>query len=228
MNLVAKVHTDDALSGRILHAVRERLQAEERSGIHVSDLVFPRKSWFTKHYPKPLLDEECLYFIAGRAHHEVVENLIASEEMREVKMEWNGIVGTVDCIEGDGYPVEFKTTRAVSPYTPETVPNHYILQLGMYVAMLNQGKNSGTGILVVLYLSQLERKFSGRRRSVPKLSAYPIHYADLDSLRGEMVLRKLMLEGPEAPPMNTCEPWLCRSCRYFENECEGHKEQEKE
>lgn len=213
----AMVESDETVSRMVLDVLRSRFESEERTGTHVSDLVFPRKSWISKRCPKTLSDEECLYFIAGRAHHEIVEGLIAEKRLTEVHLEWNGITGTVDAVSNE-HPVEFKTTRAQSAYGTEGVPGHYLLQLGMYVAMMNPTAKTGEGTLLVLYLSQ--KNGIGRRR-VPKLSSFTVKYDDLDHIRNLMTQRKAMVEGDTPPPVSLCEEWLCRACRYHKQECEG-------
>lgn len=218
----AIVEPDDALARMVLDVLRSRFEAEERSGTHVSDLLWPRQAWFAKRCPAiRLTDDECLYFIAGRAHHAIVESLIASEEAREVSIEWNGIQGTVDSIAGN--PIEFKTTRSQKQWDASEVPGHYILQLGMYCAMLSPEKGEGVGSLLILYLST-KREGWRRRRFVPKLVSFTIRYTDLQGVRDLMLARKAMLEGSEVPPTDICEPWLCRSCRFRNKECEGRSD----
>lgn len=218
----AIIEEDDEVAKLVLRMLRERFENEERTGTHVSDLLFPRQAWLGRRYPVALTEEECLFFTAGRAHHEIVESLIADEEMREVKIEWNGIQGTVDSIRGG--PVEFKTTRAQKVYDASGVPGHYVLQLGMYCAMFSQGEKEGGGTLLILYLSTKRSAVFGRKRTIPRLVSYAIRFTDLNQIRDLMSYRKALVEGSVAPPMDTCEPWLCRFCRFRNTYCDGRSD----
>jgi len=222
----AIIEEDDTLAKLTLDVLRDRFAAEDSSGerapgTHVSDLIFPRKAWLGKHTPAvKLSDDECIYFIAGRAHHEIIEALIAEGKMREVKLEWNDIHGTVDAVRET--PVEIKTSRSGTDHDASEVPGHYILQLGMYCAMFVPEAKESIGTILILFLKVKKKSiFGGRQRQKPKLRSYTIRFQDLDHIRQVMLARKAMLEGDVAPPKDLCEPWLCGSCRFWHNECEG-------
>ena len=210
------------LSTEVIEALRTSFKSEVRTGIHVSDLVFPRKAWMQRHFPNlDLSDDECLYFICGRAHHGIIENLIASDKMKEYGLEWNGVTGTVDIMKDTGIPVEFKTTRSAKQWSMKNLPSHYVRQLGYYVAMHNRDAPEGVGELLILYLARRERDFMLRERSRPVLKSYSITYPNLDLIRGEMLLRKAMVMQSFAPPVETCEKWMCLLCKFHQVECEG-------
>lgn len=217
---------DQTLAKAVLDAIRVKFEMDDigrRDNVHVSELLHPHQAWLARKYPKQLSDEECLMFIAGQGHHAIVETLLAKKKMREVAVEWNGIVGTVDCIvEGKSHPyVEFKSTRAPKKYSPETLPQNYVNQLGMYVAMLNENEDKGEGTVLVLHLSTRRRMADGRMRYVPRLLAFPITYDNLVDIRRDMLTRKAWVLSSNVPPIHTCEAWLCRSCRFYMDECEG-------
>ncbi len=226
------VVSDGIVASYVLDILGKKQEDDrKRTGVHVSDLIFPRKAWYSLKYPQTPTDEECLYFMIGRAHHGIMESLIATEQFREVEVKWNGITGTIDCLVGsDGLvPVECKTTRSATMYNVNTLPMHYLRQLGMYVAMLRPDDKEGYGTLLILYLSIRDREADGRWHFAPLLQSYTVHFRNLDAIRGSMIFRKAMLEAPIPPPLDTCEAWLCRSCRYYSRGrknseyCEGHR-----
>lgn len=98
------ISADDALAKHVLDMLREDYEKQERergSAVHVSDLIFPRRTWLSRNHPKPLTDEDLLYFTAGRAHHEIIEKMVSKDELREINVTYRGITGTIDCVVSD-------------------------------------------------------------------------------------------------------------------------------
>lgn len=219
--MTVTIRADDALAERVLKALREdyeEQQVERGNAVHVSDLIFPRRTWLAKTSPKPMTDDDLLYFTAGRAHHEILENAVVHDHMREVRIEYRGIVGSVDVLDTDGSPVEVKTTRVKEMYIPTNVPDHFVTQLGCYVAMLNPEEQQGTAHLLVFYLGV---KNKGTWRHTPKLKSFEIKYDNLPKIRLMMMSRKALLEGTAIPSTETCHSWLCRFCKWYGVECNG-------
>ena len=56
---------------KVLDKIKAHLERAPRSldKWHVSDLLYPRKSYFQRIDPKPMTDLQAMYFLAGRAHH---------------------------------------------------------------------------------------------------------------------------------------------------------------
>ena len=65
----------------IVERVKTYLNKQPRGdGVHVSDLVHPRKAYWKKIDPRPMTDDEAGYFVAGRGHHEVIEAIIEGKD----------------------------------------------------------------------------------------------------------------------------------------------------
>lgn len=207
-----EVEENKALRDKIILRARQFL-GRPRSGIHVSDLLFPRRAYFTKKHPEVKLTErEVGYFIAGRAHHEVIEALAVSPEYHEQSVEWNGIRGCIDVY--NDMPVEIKTTRAMKIRGGRELVDeypHYFEQIGMYCAMARCNR----GWLLIFYLNARENN-----SNTPKLVAHEVRFEDLGAIRREMAERKRVLEealiknDPGILPQ--CPGWMCRDCKYQE------------
>lgn len=155
------------LEGWFYHTARSYLAGRPRTGIHVSDLVTPRKAFWRRVLPKDPSDREVLYFMAGRAHEEVFVALARLGHHRKVRGEWLGMPDD-PYAEGDGVryeidvvvpasggdeeiPTEFKTNRLATVVPPEQVVErygNYLEQLGRYAAI----RNKKVTYLAVLHL----------------------------------------------------------------------------
>lgn len=218
-----QVIADNSLADHILAMLREDNKShdtERGDSVHVSDLVFPRRTWLGAHHPKPLTDFDLLYFTAGRAHHEIIEKLINKQEMREVKLDYRGIVGTVDALAADGTPVEVKSTRVKTPYVPSNVPDNFVTQLGMYSAMMNPEEQAGSGTILLFYLG-IKEEVNGVWRNIPHLQSFRIDFTDLPKIRATMLYRKHLLTLDTIPSTETCSRGLCRVCKWHKAECDG-------
>ncbi|MCG2717236.1 MAG: PD-(D/E)XK nuclease family protein [Nanoarchaeota archaeon] len=206
-----KIEDNDAYAKCLTDTLRVWLD-KPRNGIHVSDLLFPRATYFSKISPQPLTDKEVGYFVAGRAHHEVIEALAGNKRFRENTVTWNGIEGNIDFIEN--VPVEIKTTRAQTVASPEKLNKHYLDQLGYYCAMTD----SNNGRLVIFYLGARETASDGKRVMTPKFKVFDIKYPDLESIRKDMISRKDLLmnavKTKDFTSLPKCPEWKCGSCKY--------------
>lgn len=219
---MVSVRVDNTLAESVLQMLRqdyERQQVVRGKELHVSDLIFPRRSWLSVRHPKPLTDEDLLYFTAGRAHHEILEKMVAVGT-REVRVEYSGIVGSVDVLDVGGRPIEIKTTRVAEPYIPATVPSHFVLQLGCYSAMLNPGAPTGEGKLLIFYLGVKDRN-KHLWRKLPQLVSFDIGDFDLDKIRAMMLRRKMLVTGDVIPSTETCSSRLCLFCKWYQDPCSG-------
>ena len=186
-----------------------------KEGLHVSDLIFLRRTYFRTKYPEiGLTDEEVVRFIAGRGHHHAVEVLAALPEYREVEVTWNGIRGHIDIYENE--PVELKTTRAMKVASAEEIWKEFpfwIRQLAYYCAMVNKPR----GKLMVFYLN-IPANSGNRSGLTPKLTAFEVEFGDLRGVRQEMLERKEALEKALATGdplgLEPCPRWMCEKCRF--------------
>ena len=185
-----------------------------RTGISVSDLLFPRKTFYSrKHTEVEVTEDEMGYFIAGRGHHDIIGILTTTDEFTEVKVEWEGIKGHIDIYED--VPIEVKTTRLNRIATREELirnNSHYFEQLGMYCAMTNHN----VGRLLLFYLGVK----NGDNKTLPKLVVYDVTYKDMGGIRKEMLERKKLLEdafsADSAEKLPMCPKWMCQRCKYRE------------
>ena len=206
-----KIEDNEEYARKLTDIVRVWLD-RPRNGIHVSDLLFPRASYFNKISPQPLTDREVGYFIAGRGHHEIVESLNGDKRFREKTVTWNGIEGTIDFL--DKVPTEIKTTRSQSTATPDKLSKHYLDQLGYYCAMMD----SNIGRLIIFYLGARETDPDGKRIMTPKFKVFDINYPDLEGIKKDMLSRKDLLvkavETKDFTSLPKCPEWKCTDCKY--------------
>jgi CRISPR/Cas system-associated exonuclease Cas4 (RecB family) len=207
----SKIDENPAQAGAVVSHVRWYL-SRPREGIHVSDLLFPRRAYFSRKHPEvELTEEEVGRFIAGRGHHQIIQALTTSPEFREVPVRWEGISGHIDIYKE--VPVEIKTTRAMKVAAKEELSPHYIEQLGMYCALANVKR----GQLLLLHLGIRE---AGKQGMTPKLVVYDAAFDHLDAIRREMLERKdalvKALEGDDPKDIIPCPEWMCDGCKYAE------------
>ena len=114
----------------ILERLHISFGRSNRTGIHISDLIYClRKAFYSRQpdYVQVLKDDSILYFVRGRSLHDMIEKLFPNNE---VTIEYDEIIGNVDAIDGP-IAVEIKTTKALrrGPYDSNR------MQLRYYMAM---------------------------------------------------------------------------------------------
>lgn len=203
---------------KILDLVKKYLENQPRSkdGWHVSDLIFPRKAYFRRIDPKPVTDEEALYFTGGRAHHEIIEAVIGKKDNKRAdsgENKWKGIYYSPD-LPG---PDEIKTSRAKFEPEPDQYAEqyrHYLAQLKMYMGAMKKK----LGGLIVFYLS-LERE--NERGTCPAIRCYDVKckIKELKKVRrGMLWMRDLLTKAVKTKKFKEiplCPVWLCRGCVYL-------------
>ena len=214
-----------------LYAAAQNYLDRKRSGIHVSYLLMPRKRYFAEVVPRKPTRREIGYFLAGRAHEEVVMVATHLGRRRKVTGSWEGIGYEIDALatSGDGQetPTEFKTNRRPKVLEPSEVLAEYelaIAQLGSYVAAK---KDRGTGYLVEFHLKAQNEEERGD--SEPRLVVYQIDWSDeeLESIRMWMRLRRDMILEALAKRDHTilpqCPEWACGKefVKFFDPHCPG-------
>jgi len=208
------IRENQATRDALLARARDFL-SRPRGGIHVSDLLFPRRAYFRAKHPElALTDEEVGLFAAGRGHHGILEALTTTPEYREVEVEFEGIRGRIDVYQD--IPLEIKTTRLQRVLLPEEIRRDHpswIEQLSYYCAMVG----SNLGRLAVFYLNIPEGE-----RLVPKLQVYDCEFEGLGAIRDQMVERRLNLElaisEGDFTFLPKCPSWMCDRCA-FGGEC---------
>ena len=194
---------------------------------HVSDLVYPRKAVLQRLYPRPITDEQSLFFILGHGHHHVIEAVLgpkkAGDRTDAGEFKKMGIYYSPDLREEVmKWPIEIKTTRAQK--TPDDSGEHpkkafegYLKQLCKYMAL----ENKKLGGLLVLYLARRVGKWGTK----PALRFYKVKMTPAEratELRDMQALVKKLnaaekKKSPKGIPL--CPKWLCRDCPYFKKQC---------
>ena len=107
-----KITRDKAREKQVFAALAKQAKFEDRAreGYHVSDLLHPLKTYWTKIAKDvPPTNEELLFWYAGRAHHSILEIALVSTDSEESIIDPDtGIIATPDMLALQG---EFKTTR---------------------------------------------------------------------------------------------------------------------
>lgn len=190
---------------------------------HVSDLIYARKALFQRIDPKPITDEQSLYFIAGHGHHHIIEAILGPKKTgdRTDAGEFlkKGIYFSPDLREEVmNSPIEIKTSRAKK--TPDDSGQHpakafegYLKQLTAYMALMRKK----VGMLMVLYLA---RQVNGWQTK-PAIRFYKVKMTkeELDKRTKELVdLAAKMTKAEKAKStkgLPLCPKWLCRDCPWF-------------
>lgn len=136
---MSTIRRHPTLEAHLLDEMRRSFAEQERTTekIHVSDLLTPRRAYWSRVLPRPLTDEEIGYFVAGRGHEDAVGRVsgVTQGETREIDGIW---------LRADFYtsiPLEFKTRRRGLAETDEDAAErygHYIDQLRAYCALLER------------------------------------------------------------------------------------------
>ena len=207
----------------LLDGIKAWLNAQPRAkGIHVSDLLNPRKAYWQAVDPRPMTDPEAGYFVAGQGHHFVIESILEKAKQAQRAdagtYEWRGIYYSPDVLSP--HPLEIKTTR--SRYGPKSDSPRgllaeyetYLKQLKAYCAI----REDGRGDLLVFYLN-LEDKTTGR--TVPTFQWYTISLSpqEIGQIQAELLGSKKALEKAQKTKkyraLPRCPLWLCRGCQWL-------------
>lgn len=193
---------------------RVYLARDTREGVHVSDLISPRLAYWKRKNPLPLTEDECLYFLAGIAHHTMVvaavTGVVGSEEEKKMDEE-TGILYSPDLFTMKG---EFKTTR--SPKVPQSEEEakrkyaHYVKQCRAYAALMR----SVTWKLIVFFFA-IPQQMANYVRQKPMLRAYELLFTEAELTRERKHLAEISTLFRAALAENTdkalplCPMWMC-------------------
>ena len=173
-------------------------EPHEPSGkISVSSLIYPclRKAYFEKKLGQFFDISTAYKFWIGKAVHKM-----DFLKEGEVELEWEGILGRIDELEGDTL-VEKKTCNEL----PRSPNSHHITQLEYYYVLCLRNKKPVKN----LFLLYLEKKYSAWK-------FFEITPRKVEVIEKEMLERKTILEEalkskkmPERSPS-----WLCKYCNF--------------
>jgi hypothetical protein len=181
---------------------------DTREGIHLTDLLTPRKKYWGIVKPLKATIEEISYFTSGSA----IEYRILSAmgyKKGETK-EWNGIKYSVDSFMGN-IPAEIKTRRRLLAEEGKEaeVYEHYLNQLKGYCAIEDKPK----GWLIVLSLLE---KQEDKNKTAPEWAFYDVMFTpvELEEERGRLLRIKREIEEAlqkrDHSDLPLCPIWMCR------------------
>jgi hypothetical protein len=228
-----KIERNPARERTVLNALRESFSREERTGIHMSDVIKPRQAYFKRILPQPLTESSILYFLAGRGHEEVFARLagvqLHASDVVTVKIP--GLVGgeqrfwTVPGLSvpvsyrpdfrWDEEPFEFKTRRS-NLAQPGQEADTYDSYLEQHLAYC-MADEKDHGILGCFSLLEGNRS-DPLNPTHPELAIYDVWYSPGDlsfakerleknALAFEAALKDGTVKGGANLPL--CAPWMC-------------------
>lgn len=219
-----QVTRDQKSERKYLDRIKSWLQKRPRSKDkwHVSDLLYPRKTFWRTRKPMPMTDDEALYFSAGHGHHNFLEAILGPRKKAERsdagEFEKHNILFSPDLRFTDG-PLEIKTSRAkyikADTEDPKTVYEGYLKQEGSYQGLMDAPK----GKLLVLFLNAL--KAGEKWKTRPQIRVYQVK---MDGPERKKVVKWLVgrskqltaaLKKKSCTELALCPQWLCRDCLYF-------------
>jgi len=180
---------------------------DTREGIHLTDLLTPRKKYWQIVKPMKPSIEEISYWTSGQTIEYKI--LSAMGYKKGETKEWNGIKYSVDSFMGN-IPSEIKSRRRnlAEEGKEAEVYEHYINQLRGYCAI----ENSTKGWLIVLSL--LERQ-DDSNKTAPEWAFYEVDFTkeELEVERGRLleIRGKLedALEKRDHSSLPLCSDWMC-------------------
>ena len=220
------IHRNRSAEQKLVDKTREWLErdSKDRTGIHASDLLDPRKAYFDKKFPQPMTNRMVGLFFVGKVLHVFFLSALFNKK----GVDWKSDGGsTFDKDLGfsyspdwdkDGVPGELKTSRGKYEQSNSDL-GLYLEQLMIYMA----AKKSVKGRLVVLMTSLPAPRGEGWG-TYPQYRAYDItcSTADLTKYRTNLKATRLLLEKAlktgKFTDLPLCRPFKCgrSQCPHFE------------
>jgi hypothetical protein len=191
----------------LLGIIGQNFFEKERSGIHLSDLLYPRQAYWQKMHPLPPTSSEIQYWVIGRGHEDVVHRVSGFKHIES--RVWNGIHYGIDFFRE--HPIEMKTRRGYLAKEGEEATRYdsYIAQLLGYCACENIPKGE------LWVWSLLEKKDSFR--SAPEFAVYEVDFTvdELHEERERLMEMKVCLLNALSGSVESydrlpeCPEWKC-------------------
>lgn len=218
-----ELYRDEAAEQELYNKFVSVLGANEREGIHASDLLDPRLAYWRKVKPLPPTQREVMFFLIGRVLHEIVLQHDTGEmDLGSIEHPDLGIIYSPDDKDTKGRPIELKTSRA--KYEPKGWRDldNYLEQLLIYMAAMGAKE----GRIDILYLSMLDdpnNKFV--QTSTPQLRSYGVKISkkDLEYFKSQVKSTaeelKLAIKLGKPEMLELCREWKCgaRNCPYWKD-----------
>lgn len=210
---------------KLTQRVKAYLEKEDESrtpGIHASDLLDPRKAYWSWAVPQELTERQTWMFMIGKVLHSLVLVSCLDGELGTTDAGTRqelGVSFSPDRVTY-GSPVELKTNRTpVEPSPDKLLENfhHYFEQLCVYMVFMD----SRHGELWVLFLNLRDAS----NRTFPEPRCY--HVSITDEQHGQIKERVLQTRdhlteakatrNPSTLPL--CRAWLCGdgTCPWWNN-----------
>lgn len=215
-----KIERSPEMERKILDKIKAHLERAPRSKDrwHVSDLLYPRKSYWQRIDPQPMTDLQALYFTAGRAHHGILEACLGKWEKPKGdradagEFEKHGIYYSPDLRMP--YPWEIKTSRAEKePPVLKKGFEGYLKQLNKYQACMDDNK----GGLLVFYLGLRDGW-----RKIPEIRFYKVLMSDAERKAEVANIKRIVADLNAAVKtkkhrkLELCPAWMCKDCPWFQ------------
>jgi hypothetical protein len=203
-----------------LRALQLAKRRELGSDLHISELLNPRKAYWTRTLGERITDESIGFFITGEAFHKVVQDALGIE-FAEKKLTLPGVVGTAD-ICGQ-FLCEIKTSRKWT--VPEEADPNYVNQVTAYQAMADRPE----AYIFVIYFTA-GRKWDGTKPSTLEMVAWKVELTDQERvdirqrLLNEASRLNKALSKKDPMLLQLCADWMCvgiyknevqRTCPYY-------------
>jgi len=200
-----EIKRNQSIEDWAMNEVQNNWGSDAREGIHLSDLLAPRRAYWQKIKPmKPTL-KEISYWTSGSAIEDKFLRAIGYEhgEMKE----WEGIKYTPDTFFN--FPAEIKSRRRALAKEGEEAQmyDHYLKQLIGYCAVENKQK----GWLIVLSLAEKQ----DNNKTMPEWRYYDVMFMEneLKEERGRLIQTKEMLGEAlrikQFDSLPLCASWIC-------------------
>lgn len=179
---------------------------DTREGIHISDLLAPRKKYWQTIKPMKSTLKEISYWTSGNAVEDKFLRAIGYKKGES--KQWEGIWYTPDTFLGN-IPAELKSRRRGLAKEGEEAQtyDHYLKQLKGYCAVENKQK----GWLIVLSLAEKQ----DNNKTMPEWRYYDVMFTheELEEERGRLIQTKTRVECALDMKDHTilppCPLWMC-------------------
>jgi hypothetical protein len=218
-----QIQRDEHFADVVKQKLRALQLAKRRdlgSDLHISELLNPRKAYWTRTLGERVTDESIGFFITGEAFHRVVQDAMGLE-FAEKKLTLPGIVGTADLC--GTYLCEIKTSRKWT--IPEQPDPYYVEQVTSYAAMADRD----VAYIFVIYFTA-GRKWDGSKPSTLEMVSWKVELTDQERID---IRQKLLTEANRLNKalvkkdpllLQLCADWMCvgiyqnkvqRTCPYY-------------
>lgn len=219
MGIGIKIKRDREMETQVMEGICDYYSQRKRGDdeIHVSDLVTPRKAYWSRVKPKRTTYREAMYFLSGEVIHEGFQRILAGEA--EKKIQDLGVKGSRDLV-WMGHRIEIKSSRKWT--IPDLPDDSHIDQELSYLAL----ENVKEGNILGFYICP-GRTYSGGRVTIPEIRVWRITLSDkqVAKLRKQIVAsRKALvtaLKKRDPLKLELCPTWHCKECKWNnEDECD--------